>query len=147
MAKPVKRSVALVVYQDTTRRDGPVLAVRRPPDDPDLPDIWGLPAASLRSSETWEAAASRVGQEKLGVLLEPLAELLDGTTKRPGYLLRMKLYGARLTRGEPAVPQRDPNVTQYTAWKWARPVELLEGARRGSLCCRLYLEMLNESGS
>lgn len=144
--KPVKQSVAVVVRVARWARvaaDTPTfLAVRRPPDDDELPGVWGLPAASLRQGEDWEAAVRRVGREKLGVELEPVAELGKGRLQRPSYLLQMKLYEARIVEGEPSVPQEAPSVTQYVDWEWSSPRRLLDGARRGSLCSRLYLEHL-----
>src|SRR5262249_28965243 len=38
-----------------------------PSTDEDLPDVWGLPAGSLRVGETFEACVVRSGREKLGV--------------------------------------------------------------------------------
>jgi hypothetical protein len=143
--KPVQRSVAAVILGGPAAAGDPEgvggrgLAVRRPPDDDALPDVWGLPAATLRPDEDWEAAVRRLGREKLGVALEPGAELREGTLERPSYLLHMKLYEARIARGEPSVPQPAAGVTQYVDWRWAAPGELVSGARRGSLCCRLFL--------
>ncbi len=114
--------------------------MRRPPDDEELPSVWGLPAASLRDGESWESGVRRAGVGKLGVTLEPVRELCEGTLERPDYHLHLKLFEARVVAGEPSVPGPDASVTQYTAWKWVDPGELREAARRGSLCSRLYLE-------
>ena len=61
---PVKCSVAVVLR--CAARPGEFLAVRRPPDDDRLPDVWGLPAVTLRTGELPEAAVRRLGREKLG---------------------------------------------------------------------------------
>lgn len=137
----LKRSVAVVIRGPEARAESGVLAVRRPPDDADLPGIWGLPAASLRWGESWEAAARRAGRDKLGVALEVMGELREGTRERPGYTLNMKLYEARIVEGEPRVPRPVDGVTQYTDWRWASAGDLAEGARLGSLCCQLYLDL------
>ncbi len=136
--KPVKRAVSFAIF----RPDHPdqVLAVLRPPDDQDLPNAWGLPAGSLRPGEDWADAVRRAGREKLGVELEPGEELRRGTLERAAYTLEMRLLAARIVAGEPAVPQPDPTVTQYSAWKWAYAAELEPAAARGSLCSRLFLE-------
>lgn len=140
--KTVKRSISVVI--EAPEREGrAVLAVKRPEDDADLPGIWGLPAATLTPGESWEDAVRRAGSEKLGVELEPVAELREGTRERPEYLLHMKLYRARIVEGRPRVAQSRRDVTQYTDWKWKRPQELEEGALRGSVCCQLYLEEPN----
>ena len=47
-------------------------------------------------------------------------------------------WTARVSAGEPAVPQPGPN-TQYTDLRWGEPAELVPAAREGSLCCRVLL--------
>jgi hypothetical protein len=90
--------------------------------------------------ETPEAAAARVGREKLGVEVEQLTPLRRGATLRPGYRLEMELFQARIAAGEPSVPQPGKGVTQYAAWEWSGPDILEPAAARGSLCCRLFFE-------
>lgn len=140
---PVKRSVALVIFRDPARDR--LLSVRRPPDDEDLPGAWGLPAGSLREGEGWEEAARRAGREKLGVDLRLRDLRREGEVKRAGYRLRMRLYEAEVVRGQPAVPQAVPDITQYVALAWAKPDRLTEAARRGSLCSRLCLAWLGSA--
>jgi len=141
--KPIKRSVAVVIPETAPRRGeapgGPVLVVRRPPDDEDLPGAWGLPAGSLHPDESWEEAVRRAGREKLGVELRPGALVREGELEREAYLLRMRLYAAEIEEGEPSVPQPGPGVTQYTAWAWAPVARLEPAARAGALCSRLFL--------
>ena len=50
-------------------------------------------------------------------------------------------YEAAIVSGEPKCPQYGPG-TQYTAWKWADPKELIPAAQKGSLCTRLFLEKI-----
>lgn len=123
-----------------------LLLVRRPPDDPELPGVWGLPAASLAPGESAEQAVVRIGREKLGVELRPLGALERGEALRPGQRLEMELWAAALVGGEPRVPQPRPGVTQprpgvtqYVDLRWGEPAELAAGAEAGSLCCRLAL--------
>jgi len=150
--KPIKRSIAIVVPggpvpepragagRDPWRaRSDAVLLVRRPPDDEDLPDAWGLPAGSLRAGESWEEAVRRAGREKLGVELRPGPLLGSGELERRDYVLRMRLYAAELAAGEPAVPQPVSGVTQYADWAWGPVERLRPAAGRGSLCSRLCL--------
>lgn len=118
-----------------------LLLVRRPPDDPELPGVWGLPAASRRPGEKWRDAARRAARDKLGVGIEGLRTLRDGSTNRDAYRLRMRLAAARIANGEPTVPQPVTGVTQYTDWQWGPADSLLPAARLGSLCCRLQLEV------
>lgn len=122
---PPKRSVSLVI-------EGPagVLLVRRPDDDESLPGVWGLPAASLGAGESEREALVRAGREKLGVEVEPLEPIGEHETMRD--------WTARITAGQPTVPQAGPG-TQYVEWRWGDPAELVPAARAGSLCARVLL--------
>jgi 8-oxo-dGTP diphosphatase len=133
-----KRSVALVIRADADAAR--VLLVQRPADDPDLPNVWGLPAASLRAGESWEEAALRAGRDKLGVGLALGGIVRSGSTERSTYRLDMRLYSAAIVDGTPAVPQAVADVTQYPAWRWGTADDLRPAARGGSLCSRLFLE-------
>ncbi|HEX6560071.1 MAG TPA: NUDIX domain-containing protein [Longimicrobiales bacterium] len=130
----LKRSVSMAIHNH-----GRVLIVQRPADDEDLPDAWGLPAASLRENESWQDAVERAGRDKLGVELRVGRELAHGTLERARYTLEMKLFEADIVSGAPLVPQPDASVTQYQAWKWGGAEDLQPAARQGSLCCQLYL--------
>jgi hypothetical protein len=107
-----------------------LLLVRRPDDDESLPGVWGLPAVSLAPGEPEEAAVRRAGRDKLGVDVEPM--------ERVGREAGMTDWRARVSAGEPTVPQPGPN-TQYTDLRWGEPAELVPAAREGSLCCRVLL--------
>lgn len=136
--KPTKRAVAFAVHRGGDRET--VLVVRRPEDDEDLPGHRGLPAASLRESESWEDAVLRTGPEKLGVELAVGPQMNEGRAERGEYVLHMRLYDARIMKGKPEVPQGAAGVTQYADWEWAPPEGLQEAADAGSLCSALYLE-------
>ena len=121
-----------------------MLAVRRPPDDDDLPDAWGLPAGSLREGESERDALLRVGREKLGVEVEPVRQVGKAQDDRPGYRIAMSDWAARVVAGEPAVPQGGEG-TQYVDWRWGDPEELMPAARAGSVCARVLLRALGSS--
>jgi ADP-ribose pyrophosphatase YjhB (NUDIX family) len=135
---PIKRSVALVIRSELDPTL--VLAVLRPPDDEDLPDVWGLPAASLRSGESWLDAVRRAARDKLGIEVDPGALLNEGAQRRPSYSLEMRVYEASIRTGEPDVQQPAQRATRYVAWKWAAADSLAPAAEKGSLCARLFLE-------
>lgn len=139
MSRPTKQSVSVVIRSSADPTQ--VLTVLRPANDEDLPNVWGLPAASLRPGESWEAAVRRVGLEKLGVQLAVGAELQRGSAERRNYRLEMRLYEAAIEKGNPFVPQPDLEHTQYAKWKWGSAEDLEPAAERGSLCCRLYLQI------
>ena len=135
--RPTRQTVSLAIpAPDESDR---VLVVLRPPDDPDLPDVWGLPAGRLAPDETVEAAALRIAREKLGVEVEGPRVLEEGSLDRPGYRLEMILLQARIVSGKPRVPQPGVGVTQYVDWRWGAPGVLEPAAAKGSLCCRLFL--------
>jgi ADP-ribose pyrophosphatase YjhB (NUDIX family) len=132
-----KRAVAIAIADPD--RPGLVLLVQRPDDDPDLPHVWGLPAATLAGDESWHDAARRAGRDKLGVELQLGPVLEQGEVERPGYRLQMRLLHATIRDGTPTVPQSDPNITQYQAARWGSVPDLQHAADCGSLCARLCL--------
>lgn len=145
----VKRSIALVIRNG--KRPGMLLLVQRPSDDEDLPDVWGLPAASLRPGETTADAARRAGRDKLGIDLDVGPVLNEGARDRTAYRLEMQLLEARIRRGTPST-SREPEsrsaargdrdgTTRYQAWRWGPTSELRAGAASGSLCSVLALEV------
>src|SRR5690606_31319662 len=75
--KPIRCSVAAVVTDGSA-----ILAVQRPPDDDRLPNVWGLPAVTLRPGELPESGLRRVGSEKLSVPLVPVELLGVGSIDR-----------------------------------------------------------------
>ncbi len=131
-----KESVAIVVRNSK----GEFLAVKRADDDDSLPCVWGLPAASLRGAETAEQAVIRIGRQKLGIDLEISDLVGEDSEDRGQHCLHLAEYAVHVIRGEPSVPQPDQSVSQYTALQYTLDPGLLsEAARRGSLCCRIFL--------
>ena len=47
-----------------------IIIVKRPSDDADLPNVWEIPAGSIKENETYEEAVVRNKKGKLGVLLK-----------------------------------------------------------------------------
>ena len=135
----VKCSVAAVVRGSRDPRE--FLAVQRPPDDDRLPDVWGLPAASLRPGELPEAALRRIGREKLGTEIEPVRFVGIGSLDRGDYELILMDIEARVTGGEPDVHAATTDATRYVEQRWTSDLLLLrDAASRGSLCSRLLLD-------
>jgi ADP-ribose pyrophosphatase YjhB (NUDIX family) len=137
VSRPEKESVAVVIRNP--KQTERVLTVLRPPNDEDLPNAWGLPAATLRPGESWDDAVRRVGLEKLGVQLKVGRAIEEGGLERRNYRLKMRLYEAQIQKGTPFVPQPDTAITQYSKWKWGTAEDLQSAAEHGSLCCKLYL--------
>jgi len=140
--KPIKSAVAFVVYNKDKSK---VLAVQRPSDDEDLPNVWGLPAGSLKDKETFEQAVLRSGKEKLGVKLKIIKQINEGKLERDKIILHMKEYEVEIEDGKPSVPQKVDGITQYQKLKWSTPDKLKEAAQKGSLCSRLYLSSIGQS--
>ena len=148
MEKPIKKAVSYAAID----AKGNILLVKRPLDDKDLPNVWGLPAGGVKEDESWEEATTRSGKEKLGVNLKIKEELGEGKLDREKYILHMKLFRVSIPDGEkPVVPQPLEGMTQYVDLKWATSDETVEylkiTAPQGSLCCTLFLvnkEVLNK---
>ena len=140
--KPVRSSTAFVIWNESRDK---VLAVQRPASDENLPNVWGLPAGSLRGGESFEDCVLRSGKEKLGVELEIVTLVSEGDLERERYILHMQAFEVRIKSGKPSVPQNVPDVTQYQNWNWAEPILLVEAAQKGSLCSRLFLGKLGIS--
>jgi ADP-ribose pyrophosphatase YjhB (NUDIX family) len=134
----LKHSVAVVVRGPD---EGTFLLVRRPEDPGDpLAGVWGFPAVTLAPGEGELDGVARAGRAKLGVTLQAVRKIGTRTGAQNGAGLSLTEYEAVITAGTPRVPQADPAVTQYTAWRYsADPADLAEAAGRGSLCAAVFL--------
>ena len=130
MLIPVKHSVAVMIFNGDK-----VLSVRRPDDDDELPGVWGLPAGTLRPSETINDLIGRIGRDKLGVDLTLVCKVASGRQMRRLYLLQMELWEAFMA-GSPSHPN----------WRWAAIDSLRPGAEAGSLCCTLAIQTKSRIG-
>jgi ADP-ribose pyrophosphatase YjhB (NUDIX family) len=139
LQQPVKCSVAAVLRD--VARQGQFLAVRRPPDDDLLPDVWGLPAVSLHPGELPEDGLRRLGREKLGTSIEPARFVGIRAADRGDYLLILMDIEARAAGADPNVGAARTTGTAYVEQRWTNdPTLLREAARRGSVCSRILLE-------
>jgi len=127
---PVKHSVAVMIFNGDK-----VLSVRRPDDDDELPGVWGLPAGTLRPSETIKDLIGRIGRDKLGVDLTLVRKVASGRQMRRLYLLQMELWEASMA-GSPSHPN----------WRWGAIDSLRPGAEAGSLCCTLAIQSKSRIG-
>src|SRR5690606_9353858 len=130
LERPVKCSVAAVVRSAT--RPGRFLAVRRPPDDDLLPDVWGLPAVSLGPGELPEQALTRLGRQARGGTLSATRFVGIRAADRSAYLLMRVDIEAEVVEGEPDVNAAAPSGTAYVEQRWTEdPRLLVEAARSG----------------
>jgi len=130
MLIPVKHSVAVMIFNGDK-----VLSVRRPDDDDELPGVWGLPAGTLRPSETIKDLIGRIGRDKLGVELTPVRKVASGRQMRRLYLLEMELWEASMA-----------GSSSHPHWRWATLDSLGPGAEAGSLCCSLAIQTKSRVG-
>lgn len=140
--KPIKHSIAFVIYNHDRSK---FLIVQRPSDDDDLPDVWGLPAGSLRKDETFEECVIRSGREKLGVELNISKFIGKNSIQRDTFILHLEEYEAEILEGEPQVPQAIRGMTQYKQWSWGQSSDLKDAASKGSLCSQIYLTSVDET--
>ena len=145
MAKRVKEVKYAIFYVIKNKEDpSKILIVKRPDDDVDLPDMWGIPAGSVKEGETYEEAIIRNGRNKLGVELKVIKLIERGNLDRGSYILHGEEYEAEIVSGTPNDPQKDGECNQYQDWKWGTYEDLIEASKRSSLCCNLYLKSIGE---
>lgn len=137
--KPIRQAVAIVIHHPDHKR---ILIVQRPANDENLPNVWGLPATSLKKGESFKKAVLRLGREKLGVELKIIKLINEGQLEGKEYILFMKEYEVEIIKGKPKVPQKINGITQYQKWVWALSDKLKEAAQKGSLCSQLYLSRI-----
>lgn len=137
--KRIKCSVA--VYLLNPKNEKEFLAIKRPDDDDVLPNLWGLPAVTLKREELPEQAVVRIGREKLSTTIEPVSFLGMKSINRKGYELILMDIKARLVGPEPVVANSKTKNTKYVDQKWTSDLSLLkESASKGSLCSQILLD-------
>lgn len=117
------------------------LAVKRPPTDDELPNVWGLPAVTLEPGELPEDGLRRVGKTKLATEIEPVRFVGARVAERDTYELILMDIEAHLTGPSPSVHEAHPEGTKYVDQQWTEDLRLLrEAAQQGSLCSQVLLE-------
>lgn len=139
--KPLRNAIAFVIYNEDRSK---ILEILRPMDDEDLPNVWGLPAGTIKNGETFEECIHRSLKEKLGIEGDIVKFIGEGSTNRKDYDLFMKLYEVKITKGTPKAPQKVLGVTQYQRCEWRNADDLRKAASMGSLCCTLYLQSIGK---
>lgn len=135
--KPFKFSVAIALKNNK----GEILAVRRPSHDDSLPNVWGLPAVTIRPSESPEEAAKRVGSEKLACTVEPVGFIGIKSAERKSFRLILMDIEAKVATGNPQVTASQTTATKYIEQKWTNDISVFkEAAQKGSLCSQILLD-------
>lgn len=115
------------------------VAVKRPENDKELPNVWGLPAGSVKEGESFEEACVKRAKEKLGVDIKILKFIGRGNVDREDYVLHGEEFLVEIISGEPDVSKCEKG-TKYADWKWAPAECLKEASSKGSLCSSIYLD-------
>lgn len=137
--KPTKFAIAVALENPANNKE--YLVVQRAPDDDSLPNIWGLPATSLKSNELPDEMVRRIGREKLGTDIEPISNLGVQRSERDTYELILMDIKSKLIGQEPDVTNADTSGSKYVDQKWTSDFSILiPGAKKGSLCDRIFLE-------
>jgi hypothetical protein len=140
IGRTIRLAVALVLRPPAG--GGSFLAVRRPPDDESLPDVWGLPATTVKTGESITEAARRIGTEKLGAQLAVGGVVGVKWADRGDYDLVLIDIGATAMGAAPNVARATTSATRYVDQQWTDRLELLtEAASRGSLCSQILLDV------
>ena len=133
----VKHSVFFVIKNPLEKDQ--FLLVKRPKDDEDLPEVWGLPAGSVKATETFEEAAIRQAKNKLNVEVKIKGFIGRGTMERKDYTLHGEEFLCSLVQGNPEI-NKEVEGTIYEEWKWGSLGDLFEAAEKGSLCSNILLK-------
>lgn len=137
--KPTNFAVAAIISNPNSLKE--ILAVKRPPDDESLPDVWGLPAVTVKEGELPEDAIRRLGVEKLSTKIEPISYVGIKRADRGSYELILMDIAAELKGQEPSVKEATTTGTKYVDQKWTNDYAIFEeAAKKGSLCSRILLE-------
>lgn len=141
MSKKVDYVVAIVLKEKGSKS---FLEVKRPPEDKDLANYWGLPAATMKPGELPEDCAKRVCTEKLGCKAIPTRFIGLMFQKRNAYDLFLMDIEMELEQGEmPDINKAHTENTAYIEQKWTEnPLELMDSAKMGSCCSSIYLSDL-----
>ena len=89
-------------------RDGRYLVTQRRPTAV-LPLLWEFPGGKVEAGETDLQALKREVQHRVGVDIEPGAQISSVAHAYENYTVELHLYDCALTRGEPAAV----NVHQF----------------------------------
>lgn len=135
------RQFAIAVVLINPADESEFLAVKRPPNAKTLPNVWGLPAVTVKSNESPEAATARLAKEKLNTQVEFLGCLGFDSMDRGEYELTLMDVVARLVGKQPSVWAATTKDTKYVQQQWTNELTILkEAAIRGSVCSQVLLK-------
>lgn len=137
--KPTKFSIAVVLLNPENSSE--FLAVKRPSDDDNLPNAWGLPAFTVKNGELPEEAVRRLGIEKLATNIEAVSFIGIDSVEKDEYNLILMDILAKLKGEQPSVNRAVTSGTKYIDQQWTSNYDILkEAASKGSLCSKIFLK-------
>lgn len=139
MGKLTKYTVAVIPKRSIDSDD--FLIVRRPAEDKDLADSWGLAAVTLQPGELPEEGAIRACREKLGCEVTPTRFLGIMFQKRNSYDIFLMDIEVVLKPDEIAdISKAQTAGTAYAGQLWTSdPNMLMDSAKAGSCCASIFL--------
>lgn len=139
MGKPIKYVVAVILKRpnDSTH----FLEVKRPDEDKDLANSWGLPAVTLDPGELPEDGARRVCRDKLVCSAKPVRFLGVMMQKRNSYdIVLMDIEMVLTEDTKPDVHASNTTHTKYVSQHWTDNYDnMLASASHGSCCSSILL--------
>ena len=139
ITKPIKTAIAVFLRNPNNKSQ--FLIVKRPPDDESLPNVYDLPAGSIKDGELPEQVVYRVGVEKLSTEIKPTKFIGAKFIDRDSYVLILMDIEAELVGREPNVTVADTANTKYVDQLWTNDyTRLIEAAGKGSLCSQIILD-------
>lgn len=140
--KQTKFAIAVALYNPDNPSE--VLAVKRPADDDSLPNVWGLPAVSVKDGELPEDAVKRLGLEKLSTDIIPVSYIGVMRSDRRDFELILMDIKSELRGTSPNVRNANTTSTKYVDQQWTSDYSVfIEAAKKGSLCSKIFLSSKN----
>lgn len=133
----IKNAVFYVIKNPKNREE--FLIVKKPENDEDLPNVWGLPSGSVKKTETFQEAAIRQAKNKLNIQVKIIGFVGRGNIERENFILHGEEFLCEITEGNPEI-NKEAEGTIYDEWKWGTLADLQEAAQNGSLCSNILLK-------
>jgi 8-oxo-dGTP diphosphatase len=111
----MNHSTTIRVVAAVIENDGHYLITQRRPNAV-LPLLWEFPGGKVEAGESDLEALKREVQHRVGVEVEPGAQISSVAHEYEHYTVELHLYDCRITRGEP----KAVNVHQF---RWANSEE------------------------
>ena len=135
---PVKKAIALLIRSEENQ--GLVLGCLRLETDTSYPNMWGLPAGSLKDGEAEFELIDRIMIQKLRIKNYKIIRHLGKLTapRQNKFLLILDEFEILVESN-----QANCNLKEYQKCEFQDPSIFVETARTGSLCTQICLNYFN----